>query len=322
MFSFLFVMTALGNPGELTFALQRYGALAGRKLLVVASGPQALDLANKCKKIDPLLNYYIHPVGQYSDIRREIKKAQTTFAAKCALHLSIENRTWKLRPYGKCFDPDRSLSLKEDDNSWRVIDNRDRPVRAIDYAVLTKDQDLLKVLKNEERKSYDLSQRLFIGGAVVASSALIPMIFGKNEEIAQLEDRRWTALFLLGSGYMLYEASKKPPLMKRDKTLSNYRPKSMIVDKLNETWPPPPKEDPEETTEENIEDSPKESSEDSPAEGTETQSPQEDLVEPLEDTPNTAGTTPEQETVPQDPTPQEPPTKEDPKPPTKKEGDQ
>ena len=242
-------MTALGNPGELTFALQRYGALAGRKLLVVASGPQALDLANKCKKIDPLLNYYIHPVGLYSDIRREIKKAQTTFAAKCALHLSIENRVWKLRPYGKCFDPNRSLSLKEENGDWWVVDNKNRTVRAIDYAVLTKDQDLLQVLKTEERKSYDLGQRLLIGGAVVASSALIPMFIGKNEELAQLEDRRWTAAFLVGSGYILYEASKKPPLMKRDKTLSDYRPKSMIVDKLNETWPPPPEEKPTEQEE-------------------------------------------------------------------------
>ena len=239
MLPLLFSLYASANPGELTFALQRYNALAGRKLLVVASGSQALDLANKCKKIDPMLDYYVQGINKYSDLKREIKKAQTTYGAKCALHLSIEKKQWKLRPYGVCYDPNRKLFFKEEGNTWSVIDNKDRTVRAIDFAVLTKDEDLLRVLKNEESQSYNLGQSLFIGSAVVAGTSIIPLLFGKNEELAQLEDRRWTAVFLLGSGYMLYEASKQPPLLKKRKTLSNYRPKSMVIERIDATWPPP-----------------------------------------------------------------------------------
>ena len=170
MLSLLFSMIASANPGELTFALQRYNALAGRKLLVVASGSQALDLANKCKKIDPMLDYFVQGINKHSDLKREIKKAQTTYGAKCALHLSIERKQWKLRPYGVCYDPNRKLSLKEEGEDWFVVDNKDRIVRAIDFAVLTKDQDLLRVLKAEESQSYNLGQRLLVGSAVVDSA--------------------------------------------------------------------------------------------------------------------------------------------------------
>lgn len=243
MLSFLTLslLTSLSwaNPGELTFALQRYNALAGRKLLVVASGPQAVDLANKCKKIDPFLNYYIHPVSSYVNINREIKKAQTTYGAKCALHLSIQNRQWRLNPHGICHDPTRTLSIKESGQKWTLIDNKKREVRAIDYAVLTKDEDLLKVLKTEERKSYEESQRLVLGASVIAGSAIIPLLFGPSEETAQLEDRRWSAIFLAASGGLLYQASKIPPLKKKGKNISNYRPKIMVLDRLNEVWPPP-----------------------------------------------------------------------------------
>ena len=240
------------NPGELTFALQRYNALAGRKLLIVASGPQAVDLANKCKKIDPFLNYYIHPVSSYVNINREIKKAQTTYGAKCALHLSIRNRQWRLNPHGICHDPTRTLSIKEQGKKWTLIDNKKREVRAIDYAVLTKDEDLLKVLKTEERKSYEESQRLVLGASLIAGSAIIPLLFGPSEETAQLEDRRWSAIFLAASGGLLYQASKIPPMKKKGKNISNYRPKIMVSERLLEVWPPPekPKEESKEESKE------------------------------------------------------------------------
>ena len=251
MFSLFFLLSLVSsswaNPSELTFALQRYNALAGRKLLLVASGPQAFELAQKCSKIDPFLKFFIHPAPEYADIKREIKKARTTYGAKCALHLSIKNRQWSLSPHGACHDPTRTLSLKEDGDAWTLVDNKNREVRAIDYAVLTKDEDLLRVLKTEEKRTYDLGKKIAFGSALLAGSAVVPLIFGKSEEIAQLEDRRWSAVFLLASSGMLYEAAKIPPKLKQGKNISNYRPKSMVAERINATWPPP---EPVEKTEE------------------------------------------------------------------------
>ena len=180
LFLFSFVSSSWANPSELTFALQRYNALAGRKLLVVASGPQAFELAQKCSKIDPFLSFFVHPAPEYADIKREIKKARTTYGAKCALHLSIKNRQWSLSPHGACHDPTRTLSLKEDGNAWTLVDNKNREVRAIDYAVLTKDEDLLRVLKTEEKRTYDLGKRISFGSALIAGAAVLPLIFGKS----------------------------------------------------------------------------------------------------------------------------------------------
>ena len=245
-FLFSLVSSSWANPSELTFALQRYNALAGRKLLVVASGPQAFELAQKCSKIDPFLKFFVHPAPEYADIKREIKKARTTYGAKCALHLSIKNRQWSLSPHGACHDPTRTLSLKEDGTQWTLIDNKNREVRAIDYAVLTKDEDLLRVLMNEEKKTYDRGKKISFGSALLAGSAVIPLVFGKSEELAQLEDRRWSAVFLLASSGMLYEAAKIPPKLKQGKNISNYRPKSMVLERINATWPPPEPETPPE----------------------------------------------------------------------------
>ena len=271
LFLFSFLSSSWANPSELTFALQRYNALAGRKILVVASGPQAFELAQKCSKIDPFLNFFVHPAPEYADIKREIKKARTTYGAKCALHLSIKNRQWSLSPHGACHDPTRTLSIKEDGETWTLIDNKNREVRAIDYAVLTKDEDLLRVLKTEEKKTYDLGKRITFGSALIAGSAVIPLIFGKSEEIAQLEDRRWSAVFLLASSGMMYEAAKIPPKLKQGKNISNYRPKSMVVERINTTWPPPePVETPEADKETDLKEEPtkKEESEDKKAEPT------------------------------------------------------
>ena len=143
-----------------------------------------------------------------------------------------------MSPHGNCHDPTRTLSVKEDGDSWTLIDNKKKEVRAIDYAVLTKDEDLLRVLKTEERKTYSLGRRIALGSSILAGAAVIPLVFGKSEEIAQLEDRRWSAVFLLASGGMLYEASKMPPKLKQGKNISNYRPKSMVIERLQATWPP------------------------------------------------------------------------------------
>ena len=242
LFSSILISPSQANPSELTFALQRYHALAGRKLLIVASGSQAYELAKKCKKIDPFLNFFIQPIPEYADTKREIKKSRTTYGAKCALHLSIKKRQWSLSPHGTCHDPTRTLSIKENGDSWTLIDNKKREVRAIDYAVLTKDDDLRRVLKTEERKTYNLGQRILLGSSIVAGAAVIPLIFGKSDEIAQLEDRRWSATFLLASGAILFEASKMPPRMKQGKNISNYRPKSMVEEQLKLAWPPPEEE--------------------------------------------------------------------------------
>jgi len=316
LFLSLFTSVSRANPGELTFALQRYNALAGRKLLVVASGPQAVDLATKCKKIDPFLDYFVHPVSTYVNLSREIKKAQTTYGAKCALHLSIQNRQWRLNPHGTCHDPTRSLSIKEDKDRWTLIDNKKREVRAIDYAVLTKDEDLLKVLKTEERKSYEQSQQLVLGASIVAGAAIIPLLFGPAEETAQLEDRRWSAVFLIASGGLLYQASQIPPMKKKGKNISNYRPKSMVVERLETIWPTP-KEEKEENQEESSEnpDSKTEAKENpAPETGSETSNPSENVEEtPSSEDPSETGTeknssgsketqpksTPPQEDVPQ-----------------------
>ena len=297
LFLFSFVSSSWANPSELTFALQRYNALAGRKLLIVASGPQAFELAQKCSKIDPFLTFFVHPAPEYADIKREIKKARTTYGAKCALHLSIKNRQWSLSPHGACHDPTRTLSLKENGDSWTLIDNKNREVRAIDYAVLTKDEDLLRVLKTEERITYDLGKRISFGSALIAGAAVIPLIFGKSEEIAQLEDRRWSAVFLLASSGMLYEAAKIPPKLKQGKNISNYRPKSMVLERLNATWPPPePAEesDVEETkateeTQETATPTEEASSQDVPQENGETK--QEEDTTP---SPDDAGSTPKE----------------------------
>jgi hypothetical protein len=277
-FLFVLISPSLANPSELTFALQRYHALAGRKLLIVASGPQAYELAKKCKKIDPFLTFFIQPIPEYADTKREIKKSRTTYGAKCALHLSIKKRQWSLTPHGTCHDPTRTLSIKENGESWTLIDNKKREVRAIDYAVLTKDEDLLRVLKTEEKKTYNLGQRILLGSSIVAGAAIVPLIFGKSDELAQLEDRRWSAAFLLASGGILYEASKMPPRMKQGKNISNYRPKSMVLERLNETWPPPEEEMKDQ---ENPEDerSPKINSTESPANIEET-SQRPDSLEP------------------------------------------
>ena len=278
--------------------------------MVVASGPQAVDLANKCKKIDPFLDYYIHPISSYVNINREIKKAQTTFGAKCALHLSIRDRKWRLNPHGICHDPTRTLSIKEDGKKWTLIDNKKREVRAIDYAVLTKDEDLLSVLKTEERKSYEQSQQLLLGASLIAGSAIIPLIFGPAEETAQLEDRRWSAVFLAASGGLLYQASKIPPMKKKGKNISNYRPKIMVIERLNEVWPPPEEEKEEATPPDSAE---------------ETKTTEEDIVpedeiqdndqEPASETQNDPAEKPEQQLPPQqgsDEQEQPPPTQETP----------
>ena len=152
MFLFLFSFLSWSNPSELTFALQRYSAIAGRRLLVVTSGTKALELANKCKKIDPALSFYIQPIPVFGDIKREIKKARTSYGAKCALHLKIEQRSWRLQPYGICYDPHRKLFVVEEDDDWDIRDNKERRARAIDYAVLTQDNILMEILKNEEKQ--------------------------------------------------------------------------------------------------------------------------------------------------------------------------
>ena len=242
MFSIvLFLLSTLysahANPGELTFAIQRYHALAGKTIVVVASGPQAYELAKRCKKIDPFLDFHIHPITEYADADREIKKARTTYGAPCSLHLSIKNRKWSLTPHGTCHDSSRTLSIQEKGNKWTLIDNKKREVSAIDYAVLTQDDDLLHVLKIEEKKRYDMGKNILIGSAIAAGTALIPLIFGKSEEVAQLEDRRWSSVFLLASSAMLYKASKIPSLMKKGKNISNYRPKAMVAERLERIWP-------------------------------------------------------------------------------------
>ena len=291
MFSLFFLLSLISsswaNPSELTFALQRYNALAGRKVLVVASGPQAFELAQKCSKIDPFLKFFIHPAPEYADIKREIKKARTTYGAKCALHLSIKNRQWSLSPHGTCHDPTRTLSLKEEGDSWTLVDNKNREVRAIDYAVLTKDEDLLRVLKTEEKKTYNLGKNIAFGSALLAGTAVIPLVFGKSEEIAQLEDRRWSAVFLLASSGMLYEAAKIPPKLKQGKNISNYRPKSMVLERINATWPPPePIEEPDaaENTETEVVETPEatESSPDTEQGTTEETSPVESKEDPVQ----------------------------------------
>ena len=292
MFSIvLFLLSALysakANPGELTFAIQRYHALAGRTMLVVASGPQAYELAKKCKKIDPFLDFYVHPIAEYADIEREIKKARTTYGAQCALYLSIQNRKWSLTPHGTCHDPSRTLSIQEKGEKWTLIDNKKREVRAIDYAVLTQDDDLLQVLKTEEKKTYDLGQHILLGSSIVAGGAIIPLLFGKSEEVAQLEDRRWSAVFLLASSAILYEASKIPPRMKQGKNISNYRPKSMVVERLESIWPTTPPSEETESTED-------------PAENTE-QMPSENTSEDVSDTAQETSTTEEQATEPTPP---------------------
>jgi hypothetical protein len=256
LFISVLISPSFANPSELTFALQRYHALAGRKLLVVASGSQAYELAKKCNKIDPFLNFFIQPIPEYADTKREIKKSRTTYGAKCALHLSIKKRQWSLTPHGTCHDPTRTLSIKENGERWTLIDNKKREVRAIDYAVLTKDDDLLRVLKTEERKTYNLGQRILFSSSIVAGAAIIPLIFGKSDEIAQLEDRRWSAAFLLASGAILFEAAKIPPRMKQGKNISNYRPKSMVVEQLRLTWPQPEEESKAAEPEGNTEDKP------------------------------------------------------------------
>ena len=242
------------NPSELTFAIQRYSAIAGRKILVVTSGTKALELANKCKKIDPALDFFIQPIPVFGDTKREIKKARTSYGAKCALHLKIEKQSWRLQPYGICYDPNRKLSVVEEGDTWNIIDNKKRPARAIDYAVLTQDNILMEILKNEEKQSFQMSRRLQIGAGAIAASAAVPLLMMSDSDIAKNEDRIWTALFLLGSAGIVYQSSKVPAQIKSTKNISNYFPKSMVKAKIEETWPTPKEEPPVDTVETTNED--------------------------------------------------------------------
>ncbi|MEC7986246.1 MAG: hypothetical protein VX278_13860 [Myxococcota bacterium] len=248
MFLFLISTLSWSNPSELTFALQRYRAIAGRKLLIATSGTKALELTSQCKKIDPDLDFYVHPIPTFGDVRREIKKARTAYGAKCALHLKIEKQSWKLQPFGICYDPNRKISIVEEGDTWNIIDNKNRPARAIDYAVLTQDNILMEILKSEEKQSFQLSQRLQVGAGALAATAVVPLLMMSDSDIAKNEDRIWTSLFLLGSAGIVYQSSKIPTKIKSTKSISDYFPKSLVAEKIEKTWPTP-KEETDETEE-------------------------------------------------------------------------
>ena len=219
---------------DLLRAMQEKQAVLSQPILLGTTNAETKSAVEIIQRIDPNLRIRSQALPVIGDFDAEINRALAQNQLSCAIVLRLENNNWSFTEHGDCTSPDPTLSLNESESGWEVV-RTDRRVSAMEWAVLTKDTDLHDLLLEEQKSQLTKQRGLLIGSGIVAVSSIAPLQGIQPGGGSATEDRLWTSAFLLSTAWMLYKASKYPPLKIADnqQDLSNYISKPYAQTTIN-----------------------------------------------------------------------------------------
>ncbi|MGC6508700.1 MAG: hypothetical protein ACON4U_09805 [Myxococcota bacterium] len=219
---------------DLLRAMQEKQAVLSQPILLGTTNAETKSAVEIIQRIDPNLRIRSQALPVIGDFDAEINRALAQNQLSCAIVLRLENNNWSFTEHGDCTSPDPTLSLNESESGWEVV-RTDRRVSAMEWAVLTKDTDLHDLLLEEQKSQLTKQRGLLIGSGIVAVSSIAPLQGIQPGGGSATEDRLWTSAFLLSTAWMLYKASKYPPLKTADnqQDLSNYISKPYAQTTIN-----------------------------------------------------------------------------------------
>ena len=219
---------------DLLRTMQERQAVLSQPILLGTTTAETKNAAETIQRIDPNLRIISQPLPVIGDFDAEINRALAQNKLTCAIILRLENDDWNLTEFGDCTSPDPTLSLNETEDTWEVL-RTERQISAMEWAILTQDSDLHELLLQEQKSQLTIQRGLLIGSGLLAVSSIAPLQGIQPGGGSATEDRLWTSAFLLSSAWMLYKASKYPPLKTADtqKDLSNYISKPYAQTTIN-----------------------------------------------------------------------------------------
>ena len=226
------------DPWTLLIHFQRKQAQTQEPILVGTTDSETKNAIAFIQRIDPNLRIMAKAMPVIGDVDAEMNRAIVQSDAKCGIYLKIENQEWTFKEHGDCAPTNIPLSIEETEDSWHVL--RDEvQLSTLEWAILTKDDDLHELLLAEQRGVLTSQRGLYISSAIMATSSLFPLLGIEPGMGSGTEDRLWTSGFLLSSAAMLYTATKYPAkrVSSSQKEVSNYVSLPYAQATVQSFWP-------------------------------------------------------------------------------------